>query len=58
MTHPLDIALNKPFKGLIKEFMEEIHKKNVDLEDIEKWTVSQHQVVTTEAVGRAWDEWH
>ena len=58
MTQPLDIALNKPFKGLIKEFTEEIREKKEDLEDIEKWTVSQHRVVTTEAVGRAWDKWH
>ncbi|KAG0123621.1 hypothetical protein HOY82DRAFT_543441 [Tuber indicum] len=58
MTQPLDIALNKPFKGLIKEFTEEIREKKEDLEDIEKWTVSQHRAVTTEAVGRAWEEWH
>ena len=23
-----------------------------------KWSVGQHRVVTTEAVGRAWEEWH
>ena len=28
------------------------------MDDIERRTVSQHWVVTTESVGRAWDEWH
>ncbi|KAG0128085.1 hypothetical protein HOY82DRAFT_541554 [Tuber indicum] len=58
MTQPLDVALNKPFKGLIKEFTEEIREQKELMEDIEKWSTSQHRIVTTEAVGRAWEEWY
>ena len=50
--------MNKPFKALIKEFTEELREEKEEAEDIEKWTVSQHRVVTTEAVGRAWEEWN
>lgn len=50
--------MNKPFKGLIKEFTEEAYECKEKEEDIEKWSVSQHRVVTTEAVGRAWEEWY
>ncbi|RPA91909.1 hypothetical protein L873DRAFT_1848016 [Choiromyces venosus 120613-1] len=58
LTQPLDVALNKPFKGLIKEFTEEIREEKEALEDIERWSTSQHRIVTTEAVGRAWEEWN
>lgn len=58
LTQPLDVAINKPFKGLIKEVTEELREKKETEEDIEKWSVSQHRVVTTQAVGKAWEEWH
>lgn len=58
LTQPLDVVMNKPFKGLIKEFTEEARERKEKEEDIEKWSVSQHRVVTTEAVGRAWEEWY
>ena len=58
LTQPLDVAMNKPFKGLIKEFTEELREKKETDEDMEKWSVSQHRVVTTETVGKAWEEWH
>ena len=58
LTQPLDVAMNKPFKGLIKEFTEELREKKEEVDDIEKWSISQHRIVTTEAVGRAWEEWH
>ncbi|RPA96931.1 hypothetical protein L873DRAFT_1923342 [Choiromyces venosus 120613-1] len=58
LTQPLDVALNKPFKGLIKEFTEEIREEKEALEDIERWSTSQHRIVTTEAVRRAWEEWN
>lgn len=58
LTQPLDIAINKRCKGLIEEFTEEAREYEEDVEDIEKWSISQHRVVTTEAVGHAWEEWH
>lgn len=58
LTQPLDVAMNKPFKSLIKEFTEEAREHKEEEENIEKWSVSQHRIVTTEAVGRAWEEWH
>lgn len=58
MTQPLDIAINKPFKGLVKEFTEELREQKESIEEIDKWSVGQHRVVTTEAVGKAWEEWH
>lgn len=58
LTQPLDVAMNKPFKGLIKEYTEEACECKEMEEDIDKWSVGQHRVVTTEAVGQAWEEWH
>jgi len=60
MTQPLDTAINKPFKGLVKEFTEKLRERKESLygENAGKWSVGQHRVVTTEAVGRAWEEWH
>jgi len=60
MTQPLDTAINKPFKGLVKAFTKEVRerKESLEGENAGKWSVGQHQVVTTEAVGRAWEEWH
>lgn len=58
LTQPLDVAINKPFKSLVKEFTEEAQEHEKEEEDIDKWSVSQHRVVTTEAVGHAWEEWH
>jgi len=57
LTQPLDVAMNKPFKGLIKEFTEEIREKKESVKDMERWSVSQHWIVTTKAVRRAWEEW-
>lgn len=53
LTRPLDIAINKPFKGLITEFPEKAREQKEDDEGIEKWSTSQHRIVTSEAVGRA-----
>ena len=60
MTQPLDTANNKLFKGLVKEFTKELRerKESMEGENAGKWSAGQHQVVTTEAVGRAWEEWH
>lgn len=58
MTQPLNTAINKPFKGLVKKFTEKLREEKEDIEEIDKWSVGQHRVVTTEAVGRAWEEWH
>lgn len=58
ITQPLDVAIKKLFKALIKEFTEEARLRKEGEEDIDKWTVGQHRVVTTEAVGWVWEEWH
>jgi len=58
LTQPPYVAMNKLFKALIKEFTEKLRENKEAAEDIEKWTVSQQRVVTTEAVGRAWEEWN
>lgn len=57
LTQPLDIAINKPFKGLIREYVEEIRDQK-EMDGIEKWSVDQHRIVTTEAIGRPWETWH
>lgn len=57
LTQLLDIAMNKPFKSLIRDFVEEIRvQKEMDV--IEKWSIDQHHIVTTEAIGCAWETWH
>ncbi|KAG0126875.1 hypothetical protein HOY82DRAFT_614329 [Tuber indicum] len=58
MTQTLDVALNKPFKGLIKKFTEEIREQKELMENIKKCSKSQHRIVTTEAIERAWEEWY
>lgn len=58
MTQPLDVAVNKPFKALIKEYTEQIRERKEIEEDVDKWSTSQHHVITTQAVGQAWGEWH
>jgi len=60
MTQPLDTAINKPFTCLVKEFTEKLRerKESLDGENAGKSSVGKHRVVTTEAVGRAWEEWH
>lgn len=57
LTQPLDVAINKPFKGLVKEHNEVIREYMEDENKLEDWTVSHHRIATTRAVGRAWEAW-
>lgn len=55
LTRPLDIAVNKPFKHSLREFSEEALDRMEKVENLEKWSVHQHRIITTEAVARAWE---
>lgn len=58
LTQPLDIAVNEPFKGLLREFPEEARDQVKKAGNFEKRSMDQHRIVTTEAVARAWESWH
>lgn len=58
LTYPSDIVMNKPLKSIIKEFMRQDRERKEKKEDIEKWSICQHHVVTTEGVGRVQVEWY
>jgi len=54
LLQPLDTAVNKPFKELLREYTElYIDAKEDAGEDIEKWSVSQKRIMVTHVVGEA-----
>jgi hypothetical protein len=57
ILQPLDTAVNKPFKELLREQTELYTDAREDAgDDIEKWSVSQKRVIVTHVVGVAWDQ--
>lgn len=63
LTQTLDVAKNKPFEGLVRKFVEEARDQK-EREGIEKWSIDQHRIMTTEAIGntacvipRPWPRW-
>ena len=57
ILQPLDTAVNKPFKELLREQTEFYMDTREEAgEDIEKWTTSQKRVMVTHVVGEAWNQ--
>lgn len=58
LTQPLHIAVNILLNGLVREYSEEAQDRMERVENFENWSVGQHRIDTTEAVGQAWESWH
>jgi hypothetical protein len=57
LLQPLDTAINKPIKELLREQTEVYTNAREDAgDDIEKWSVSQKRVMVTHVVGEAWSQ--
>ena len=57
LLQPLDTAVNKPFKELLREYTELYMNAKEDAEeDIKKWSVSQKQIIVTYVVNEAWTQ--
>ena len=57
ILQPLDTAVNKPFKELLREHTELYTDAREDAgDDVEKWSVSQKRVMVTHVVGNAWNQ--
>ncbi len=57
LLQPLDTAVNKPFKELLREHTElYTDAREVAGDDIEKWSISQKRVMVTHVVGEAWNQ--
>lgn len=55
LLQPLDTAINKPFKGLLRDATEEYIDERAERgEDTEVWTVGQKRVMSTHTVATAW----
>jgi len=54
LVQPLDVSINKPIKGRIRELTDEAILECESVESFEKWSVSQRRVLTTNCVGDAW----
>lgn len=57
LLQPLDTAVNKPFKGYLREFTDQyIDEQEEKLGcEVESWSVSDKRVMTTHVVARAWE---
>ena len=57
LLQPLDTAVNKPFKELLREQTELYMDAREDAGDnVEKWSISQKRVMVTHVVGEAWNQ--
>lgn len=56
LLQPLDVAVNKPFKALLRYHLEQILNAEVDGEVSGRAAVSARRIAVTKAVGNAWDE--
>jgi len=52
LHQPLDIVINKPFKGYLREYMDTYIE--TDSDSIEKWSVSDKRIMITNGVAEAW----
>ena len=48
LVQPLDVSINKPFKGLMQDLTDERIFELESLDEFEKWTVGERRVMTTE----------
>jgi len=58
LVHPLDVSINKPFKGLMRDITDEKIFEFESAAEFEKWTVGDRRVMTTHCVGKAFDQFH
>jgi len=58
LVQPLDISINKPFKGLMQDLTDERIFELESVDEFEKWTVGDRRVMTTECVGNAFSQFH
>lgn len=54
LVQPLDVSINKPLKGMIRDLTDEAILDCENVESFEKWSVGQRRVLTTNCVGDAW----
>lgn len=55
LVQPLDVSVNKPFKGHIREQLEKHLDENLDRYAEGNLTASERRVLTTKWVGNAWE---
>lgn len=53
LVQPLDVSINKPLKGMIRDLTDEAILDCESVESFEKWSVGQRRVLTTNCVGDA-----
>jgi len=58
LIQPLDVSINKPFKGLMRDITDEKIFELESAAEFEKWTVGDRRVMTTHCVGNAFDQFH
>jgi len=58
LVQPLDVAINKPFKDLMREHTDEAIFSAETIETFHKWTVSQRCILTTQCVGDVFYKFH
>ena len=56
LLQPLDVSVNKPLKGKIRELTDEVILDCESVESFEKWSVGQRRILTTNCVGETWYE--
>lgn len=58
LVQPLDVAINKPFKDLIREHTDMAIFRAETIENIQKWSVRQRHILTTCCVGEVFYRFH
>ena len=54
LLQPLDVSVNKPLKGMIRELTDEAILDCESVESFEKWSIGQRRILTKNCVGDAW----
>ncbi|RPA94084.1 hypothetical protein L873DRAFT_1702852, partial [Choiromyces venosus 120613-1] len=55
---PLDISVNKPFKEMLRDLIDQKIFELESMEAFERWTVGDRHIMTTECVGNAFHQFH
>ncbi|RPA96173.1 DDE-domain-containing protein, partial [Choiromyces venosus 120613-1] len=54
LVQPLDVSINKPLKGMIRELTDEAILDCESVKHFEKWSVGQRRILTTNCIGDTW----